>query len=136
MHAQQAKPYEGVDPGQPVAIDLRSGARILTALPFDVQFYFQSPIGEDVTKVTGRYVGSKKPQFCSELYPDAAPAQNAYLQGFDPEAATSPPPVPPPALTPIQLRLVNRDNIGLRAVKLAPTSAEAHAEPLRQLESS
>lgn len=48
---------QGLDPGTTVSLDLTRG-RFLAPLPFDVQFYVQSPIKDTVTSVTGRYASN------------------------------------------------------------------------------
>jgi hypothetical protein len=48
---------QGLDPGTTVPLDLTRG-RFLAPLPFDVQFYVQSPIKDTVTSVTGRYASN------------------------------------------------------------------------------
>ena len=45
---------QGLDPGTTVPFELTRG-RFLKPLPFDVQFYVQSPVEERVTTVSGRY---------------------------------------------------------------------------------
>jgi len=45
---------KGLDPGSTVAFDMTRG-RFLQPLPFDVQFFVQSPVTDSVTRVTGTY---------------------------------------------------------------------------------
>ncbi len=72
--------FAGVDPGKPVAFDLRSG-RIEGALPFDVQFYLQSPVDQNVTRVTGRYVQYRysPERNCNQVFPPPPDPPRGYL---------------------------------------------------------
>src|SRR5262245_52357742 len=45
---------QGLDPGTTVLFDMTRG-RFLQPLPFDVQFFVQSPVTDQVTRVTGTY---------------------------------------------------------------------------------
>lgn len=62
----EVAPYEGVDPGSVRDLDLKGG-RITEALPFDVQFFFQAVVDDDLARASGRYLGSKERKTCEQL---------------------------------------------------------------------
>lgn len=70
--------FVGVDPGTAKAFDLKGG-RIMETLPFDVQFYLQSPVDAQVEEVTGHYLQAKRGEPCNLLTATEPPAQTGYL---------------------------------------------------------
>ena len=102
--------YQGVDPGSEQKFDIASG-RVLTVLPFDVQFFIQSRVSPDVTMVFGRYLQERellaKGRSCADLFPDTEWQARGYLAPLvlvnrgGKRIAIAGPPVERPAARPV-----------------------------------
>jgi hypothetical protein len=79
----------GLDPGTVVETQLEQG-RFRNPLPFDVQFFIQAPIDDDIEEVQGKYARRRDAASCESLLADI-PTQPP-LSSFAP-----PPPAPPAA---------------------------------------
>ena len=77
--------YVGVDPGTVREMDIRTG-RVLEPLPFDVQFFIQSPVDTKVEEVSGRYVQARDllsgGRSCLDIFPLAEWEARGYLAPF------------------------------------------------------
>ena len=117
---------QGLDPGTTVPFELTRG-RFLAPLPFDVQFYVQSPIEDRVTAVSGRYARSCR----DALDPASRNGTNLGRPVFLPATGTPPQravELSVPALSP------NRDYCFAFTVTLKPADTRIREIVVRELD--